>query len=149
MRISALVADTRAKGKNVHASTKSPSGTDSSDDPLPLKIKKEKVDNVNVLSDDDEGFVSGQSKGKGKGKAVEGFGKDLVLGKCSGGSRSGSGKKRDSYSANLCHSISEIAASAKKRASLAEQRTVGKQEQKSDLSSPIKNLVLENKMIRP
>ena len=131
-----MVADTRATGKNAHPSTKSPSVTDSSDEPEPVTIKKEKTDDLNVLSDDDEGFVIYRAKGK----AVEGIRKSLSLEKSSGGSKTTSGRKRDSYSANLCHSLSELAATAKKKAEYIDTK-LDITRQKS-VSSPLKNLQL-------
>ena len=135
-----MVANSRATGKNAHPSTKSPSVTDSSDEPEPVTIKKEKTDDLNVLSDDDKGFVIYRAKGKGKGKAVEGIRKSLSLEKSSGGSKTTSGRKRDSYSANLCHSLSELAATAKKKAEYIDTK-LDITRQKS-VSSPLKNLQL-------
>ena len=141
-----MVADSRAKGKNVHASTKSPSETDSSDEPVPITIKKEKLDDVHVLTDDDEGFLRDQFKQKGKAKVIEAIRNIKKEDRSSGGgSKSGSGKKRDSYSAMMTHSITEIAANSKKRALLAQQR-IDLAHQTQSISSPVKNREVEEKI---
>lgn len=92
-----ILGDTTATGFNVHPSTQSPSGTDSSDPSFDIK-KEEDNDDLEVQE------VSGKDKKEvsGKGKKKDFDMKALKITKPKESSKS---RKRDSLSANLNASL--------------------------------------------
>jgi hypothetical protein len=104
-----ILGDTTATGFNAHASTQSPSESEGSE-PIGIEIKQEEgLDDVEVQ----------RSSRKGKMK-------DVKLAKSSDAKASSKSRKRDSFSANLTHSLSVIAESNRKKVELLEAKHMAK-----------------------